>query len=81
VSEIAPEELFGLLPGMVDEIEVGEPAMADLLPSTLSVLFSPRNRVVGSSGYLPSRSIMVKLRSRPALPNSRDKSKRSTPIP
>ena len=79
---VAPEQRVRSLPGAIAELEIRQPAMADLLPEHAdSVLFSPRNFCVGSSGYLPSQSITTMLRSRPALPKSRDESKMSWPMP
>jgi hypothetical protein len=46
-----------------------------------SALFSPAKRTVGSAGYFPRLSMYAMLLSRPALPNSLDALKTSTPIP
>ena len=48
---------------------------------TETVLFSPRNRVVGSSGNFAIASICTRLLSRPTLPNWRDALKRLRPMP
>ena len=58
--------------GVVAEVEERQPAMADFLAEHAERVVLAEEALRGSSGYLPMKSMTAKLRSRPALPKSRD---------